>query len=66
MTETQQAQLERQVILQKIGDELQYLEGIEIVYRALLRRQTITALENQGDSLGSLRDQPSVAASQDV
>ena len=66
MTETQQAQFERQTILQKIADELKYLEGIEIVYRSLLRRQTITALENQGDSLGSSRDLQSVAAPEDV
>ena len=46
LTETQQAQFEKQTILQKVGQEIEYLDGVEVVYRSLLNRQTITALEN--------------------
>ena len=37
-------------ILQRIGEEQEFLDGIENVFNALLKRQTITALQNQIDS----------------
>ena len=46
ITETWRANQEREAILIHIREEMTYLEGIECVYRALLNRQTMTALDN--------------------
>jgi len=48
---TWQAQQQQQAILQHVSDEIEFLEGIEAVYVALLHRQTITSLMNQASSL---------------
>jgi len=57
IAETLKANQERGAILAHIAEELDYLEGIETVYRALLNRQTITAIENQANIRGYQRSQ---------
>lgn len=37
------------MILEKIGREREFVDGVELVYRALLQMQTIVSLGLQGD-----------------
>ena len=37
------------IILEKIGREREFVDGVELVYRALLQMQTIVSLGLQGD-----------------
>lgn len=42
---TERAELERKAILSKIQEEQDFVDGIEAVYKALLKMQIITGLD---------------------
>jgi len=46
ITDNWQVRDKKSAILKHISDEIEQLDGLEGVYKALLNRQTITALEN--------------------
>ena len=49
ITKTENAVEEREAILFRIREEQEFVEGIETVYQALLKMQTITALGIQAE-----------------
>ena len=65
---TGRAAQERQAILVRIRQEHDFVDGIENLYRAILQRQTIVALDHKNDerAMKPVQDQRTKNALEDV